>query len=101
MLYTNLLKHGGEIMPFLIVTYDIDEDRVNKVRKILKKYLNWSQNSVFEGEVTEGILNKCKAELRKVVKTDYDSVYFYRVENPNHLKKETFGVEKNPDGTFL
>lgn len=48
-------------MPFVIITYDIEETRVNKIRKILKKYLYWSQNSVFEGEITEGLLAQCKA----------------------------------------
>ncbi len=36
------------------LTYDIEEKRVNKVRKILKKYLSWIQNSIFEGELSEG-----------------------------------------------
>ena len=54
-------------MPYLIITYDIGEDRVNKVRKILKKYFMWVQNSVFEGDTTEGKLAKCRSELRKVM----------------------------------
>lgn len=88
-------------MPFLIVTYDIEEKRVNKVRKILLKYLKWSQNSVFEGELTEGLLSKCKAELRKSTIAAYDSVYFYQVDNPKNMKKETMGLEKNPSDIFL
>ncbi|SUY64384.1 CRISPR-associated endoribonuclease Cas2 [Clostridium sporogenes] len=39
---------------FVILTYDIEEKRINRVRKTLKKYLVWTQNSVFEGEITEG-----------------------------------------------
>ena len=41
---------------YLIVVYDISEERINKVRKILKKYFLWVQNSVFEGEISEGKL---------------------------------------------
>lgn len=88
-------------MPFVIVTYDIEEKRVNKVRKALKKYLYWSQNSVFEGEITEGLLTQCKSELKKIIKSDYDSIYFYKVEFSNNLKKEVFGQEKNISDDFF
>lgn len=88
-------------MAFVLVTYDIEELRVNKVRKILKKYLYWCQNSVFEGEISDGLLAQCKAELKKTMKTDYDSIYFYKVDNPNNIKKEVFGQEKNMNDNFI
>lgn len=34
------------------MVYDVNEKRVNKVLKIGRKYLNWVQNSVLEGEIT-------------------------------------------------
>ncbi|WP_054740142.1 CRISPR-associated endonuclease Cas2 [Cellulosilyticum ruminicola] len=86
---------------FVIVTYDVEETRVNKVRKHLKKYLMWSQNSVFEGEITEGKLHKCLFELRRIIETKEDSIYIYNIKNPNSIKKEVFGVEKNIHELFL
>lgn len=88
-------------MPFVIVTYDIQDTKVNKVRKILKKYLYWCQNSVFEGEISEVLLTKCRVELKKVTDSNFDSIYFYIVDNPNNIKKEVHGVEKNPVENFL
>lgn len=85
----------------MIVTYDVEEQRVNKVRKVLKKYLYWCQNSVFEGEITEGNLAKCKSEIKKIIDKDYDSIYYYKVENPNNIKKEILGKEKNFTDNFL
>lgn len=39
---------------FVIITYDIaDMKRLNKTIKLLRKYLGWTQNSVFEGNITE------------------------------------------------
>ncbi len=35
-------------MSYCIITYDVGEERVNRVRKILKRYLNWVQNSVLK-----------------------------------------------------
>ncbi len=88
-------------MGYFIVTYDIEESRVNKVRKVLKKYFTWVQNSVFEGEITESNLEKCKNELSKILKKESDSVYFYEVENKNNLKKFVLGVEKDMTSNIL
>ncbi len=79
---------------YYIVTYDIAEERVNKVRKILRKYFNWVQNSVFEGEISEGKLEKCLLELKNVIDSEEDSIYFYRIENKGNLQKRVLGVEK-------
>lgn len=87
---------------FVIVTYDIVENRsLNKVRKILKKYLTWTQNSVFEGEITDSKLQKCMAEISKVMDKDEDSIYVYEVRNLNNISKKLFGVHKSYDEMFL
>ena len=38
---------------YVILVYDCGEKRVNKMLKLCRKYLNWIQNSVFEGEISE------------------------------------------------
>ncbi|ADR19823.1 CRISPR-associated endonuclease Cas2 [Calditerrivibrio nitroreducens] len=86
---------------YLIITYDIGEERVNKIRKILKKYFMWVQNSVFEGEITEGKLTQCKLELEKVIIKEADSIYFYRIENRLNYRKVVLGVEKDMTGNIL
>ena len=68
-----------------IITYDVGEKRVNKIRKKLKMYLIWTQNSVFEGEITEAKLKKCLAELNKILNKEEDSLYIYRVKNSNNI----------------
>ncbi|PZX05811.1 CRISPR-associated protein Cas2 [Psychrobacillus insolitus] len=86
---------------FVIISYDVDVKRVAKVHKVLKKYLTWTQNSVFEGEITEGKLKQCLAEISRKTGEHYDSIYIYRVENPKHIKKVVFGVEKDFESMFL
>lgn len=86
---------------FAILTYDVGEKRVNRVRKTLKKYLIWTQNSVFEGEITEGKLHKCVAEVSKFMDKDDDSLYIYRVANAKNILKDIVGKEKNCDDLFL
>ena len=87
---------------FVIITYDISDDkRLNKVRKILKKYLYWSQLSTFEGEISEGKLSKCMAEVDEVINEEEDSVYVFEVKNPKNIKKKILGIEKSYMDNFL
>lgn len=86
---------------FVILTYDVGEKRVNRVRKTIKKYLIWTQNSVFEGIITEAKLHKCLAEVNKHLVKSEDSVYIYRVDNHKNIAKDVVGVEKNYDELFL
>lgn len=88
-------------MVFVIITYDVGQKRVHKVCKKLREYLTWTQNSVFEGELTKGILMKCLNDLDAIICPEQDSIYLYRVENPRHIKKEVFGQEKNLEEMFI
>ncbi|KOC30892.1 CRISPR-associated endonuclease Cas2 [Clostridium botulinum] len=86
---------------FVILTYDIEEKRINRVRKLLKKYLTWTQNSVFEGEITEGKLHKCLSEINKHIDKKTDSIYIYRVKMSKNITKDVIGIEKSFDELFL
>ncbi len=86
---------------FVILTYDIEEKRINRVRKTLKKYLTWTQNSVFEGEITEGKLHKCLSEINKFIDKKTDSIYVYRVKISKSIKKDVIGIQKSFNELFL
>lgn len=86
---------------FVIITYDVGEKRVNKVRKKLKEYLYWTQNSVFEGEITLSSLAKCMSELEAIINKNEDSIYVYEAKNPRNIKKKVYGQEKSFETLFL
>ena len=86
---------------FVVITYDVGEKRVNRVRKKLKMYLTWVQNSVFEGTITDSKLKKCLAELSLILNRQEDSLYIYKIKNPNNINKEVVGNEKNFDECFI
>lgn len=88
-------------MPYCIVTYDVGEERVNRVRKILKRYFTWVQNSVFEGEIRAGKLEKCLQEIKKTVNGDADSVYVYCFEFQHSCQKRVIGCEKERVLNFI
>lgn len=86
---------------YVLIAYDVDAKRVAKVHKVLKKYLTWTQNSLFEGEITEGLLKQCMAEVATKANPAVDSIYVYRIANPKHIKKVIYGIEKDFESMFL
>lgn len=86
---------------YVILFYDIGERRVQKVHRTLKKYLNWVQNSVFEGELTEGRIEAMKIEVKKHMKLEDDSLIIYQLGSMKYSERDILGVEKNPTGNLL
>jgi CRISPR-associated protein Cas2 len=76
------------------MVYDVNEKRVNKVLKIGRKYLNWIQNSVLEGEITVAKYEKLKMELLNLINKDEDSVIFYILRTTLYSKREIIGLTK-------
>ena len=66
---------------YVILVYDMGEKRVAKMLKLCRRYLNWIQNSVFEGEITEVKLKELKAEAHKIMDVRYDSVIIFSSKN--------------------
>lgn len=86
---------------YVIITYDVSEKRVAKVHKKLKEYLIWTQNSVFEGEITKTLLKQCLFQLEQIVDEEIDSVSVYEIRNPKNLKKYSYGVDKSFNDMFI
>ncbi len=86
---------------YIILVYDVGERRVAKMLKLCRRYLNWIQNSVFEGEITEVKLKELKAEASKVMDKSEDSIIIFQSREEKWLKKEVIGKEKNELDNFL
>ena len=80
---------------YAIVVYDVVVERIDKVRGVLKRYLNWVQNSAFEGELTEGQLQELSTRLWDAIEREKDSILVYRFSNPKWVSKSIIGVEKS------
>jgi len=86
---------------YAVVVYDVSVERVNKVRQFLKQYLNWIQNSAFEGELTEGQLMELKIGLKKRIDENTDSILLFSVSSQKWLKKEVLGIEKSEISSII
>ena len=80
---------------YVIVAYDVNEERVNKINKYLKRFLHWIQNSLFEGELTISQLEEIKEGIKEIIDEDIDSVRIYVLKNEKQIKQITIGVEKS------
>jgi len=83
------------------MVYDINVKRVTKVLKIGRKYLNWVQNSVLEGEITKAKMEKLKSELRRVINSEEDSIIFYILRNTKYMTWEYLGKEKGGEELII
>ncbi len=87
---------------FVILVYDAGEKRVQKFHKTCKRFLNWVQLSVFEGELSKAQLERLKFELKRIMKPDEDSVIIYTFRTRHYFFREVMGVKKgDPDEIFV
>jgi CRISPR-associated protein Cas2 len=86
---------------YVIIVYDVGVERVNNVRKFLRQYLMWRQNSVFEGELTKAEYEKVKKGVRDIIDEELDLVIFYSVRDKKFLKEEKYGAEKANTGNII
>ncbi len=80
---------------YVILVYDIEEKRVAKMLKLCRRYLNWIQNSVFEGEMTGVKLKELIHEARQIMDKEKDSLIIFKSREEKWLEKEVIGKEKN------
>ncbi|MDD3940835.1 MAG: CRISPR-associated endonuclease Cas2 [Candidatus Pacebacteria bacterium] len=86
---------------YVILVYDIGQKRVGKMLKLCRRYLNWIQNSVFEGELTSVQLYELKLKAKVIMEKEEDSLIIFISRNEKWLEKEVIGKEKNKLDSFL
>jgi len=86
---------------YIILVYDIGEKRVGKMLKLCRQYLNWIQNSVFEGEVAEVKLKELKVRAKIIMDEETDSLIIFKSRNKSWLDKEVVGNERAKLDNFL
>ncbi len=100
-----LFRESGEEFKegmFIIFVYDIaSRKRLPKVLKKSRAYLNWVQNSVFEGELTNAQFEVFKEDLLKIIDKDYDSLIFYTFRRKVYTERQCYGIEKSNIGNIL
>lgn len=83
------------------MVYDAFPKRGVKLLKVGRRYLNWVQNSVLEGELTPATFAHLKQEVKKIINEEYDSVIFYTWRTARYTKREILGKELAEQDNFI
>lgn len=86
---------------YVIAVYDIGEKRVGKMLKLCRKYLNWIQNSVFEGEISEAKMEELKLRAKEIMDQDVDSFIIFKTRQEKWLDKQIIGKERSTLDNFI
>ena len=86
---------------YVILVYDMGEKRVGKMLKHCRKYLNWIQNSVFEGEITEVKFKEMILGAKQIMDEETDSLIMFKSRNQKWLDKQVVGKERMEIDNFL
>lgn len=86
---------------YVILVYDMGEQRVAKMLKLCRQYLHWVQNSVFEGHITPLKLKELLHKAEQLMDLSYDSVIVFSSREERWLDKQIVGVERNATDNFL
>jgi len=74
----------------------VAQERINKVRELLRRYLLWMQNSVFEGELTEEDIDLLELKLKRTIDESQDSVFIFIKRRGKHYTID-LGRKKGTD----
>lgn len=87
---------------YVFLFYDISGNRVNKVFKKCKKYLNHWQKSVFRGPLTNSEIIELKNELKKIIDIKEDFISIVKIVNFNYIGEDNLGKPKqNSEDIFI
>lgn len=86
---------------YVIIVYDIGEKRVGKMLKLCRQYLNWIQNSVFEGELSEAKLKELEHKIECITDETEDCVIIFSNKMGYNMNKHILGKERMSTDNFL
>ena len=69
--------------------------------KLCRQYLNWIQNSVFEGEISHVKLMELKEKALTLMDKETDSIIIFKARQEKWLDKEVVGHERQDVNNFL
>jgi CRISPR-associated protein Cas2 len=69
--------------------------------RLCRKYLNWIQNSVFEGELSEVQLKELTLHAKKIMKEEEDSMIIFSSRQNSWMQKQLIGKERGSVDQFL
>ncbi len=74
---------------------------MGRMLKLCRQYLNWIQNSVFEGDLSEAKLRELTTKMQSIINKTEDSVILFTNKMDYNMNKMILGKERMPTDNFL
>ncbi|MEU2222718.1 CRISPR-associated endonuclease Cas2 [Streptomyces sp. NPDC018347] len=84
-----------------MLVYDTAAERNPNVLKTCRKYLHWTQRSVFQGELSDAQYRALTSALTAAIDPTYDSIVTYTARSPDLVETSTLGVSLGGPGDIL
>lgn len=85
---------------YVVLVYDMRAERTQRMLYLGRRYLIHVQNSVLEGEISEGDLKKLRGEIEDLLEPG-ESVILYELSSDSLLDRTVFGQDPAADNRFL
>jgi len=85
---------------YVVMVYDLQADRTHKALKLGRRYLTHVQNSVLEGEISEGDLATLRNEIDDLLEPG-ESTIIYELSSDTLLNRTVYGDDPTNDKRFL
>lgn len=85
---------------YVILVYDMEAERTHKMLRLGRRYLTHVQNSVLEGEISEGDLTKLRGRIEDILNPT-ESVVIYELSSDSLLNRTVYGEDPKEDDRFL
>ncbi|GGC67299.1 CRISPR-associated endonuclease Cas2 [Haloferax sulfurifontis] len=85
---------------YVVMVYDLEAERTHKALKLGRRYLTHVQNSVLEGEISEGDLATLRNEVEDLLKPG-ESTIIYELSSDALLNRSVYGDDPTDEKRFL
>lgn len=85
---------------YVVIVYDMEADRTQRMLKLCRRYLTHVQNSVLEGEISKGDLQRLRGEIEELL-VDDESVIVYELSSDTLLNRTVYGDDPTEESRFL
>jgi CRISPR-associated protein Cas2 len=85
---------------YVVLVYDMEAERTQRMLKLGRRYLTHVQNSVLEGEISEGDLQQLSNEIEDLL-NPHESVILYELSSDSLLNRTVYGDDPADGSRFV
>lgn len=85
---------------YVIMVYDIEADRTQRMLRLGRRYLTYVQNSGLEGEISAGDLTELRGQIKDILKP-HESVVLYELSSDTLVDRTVYGDDPAEESRFI